>query len=99
MTRHSYVPTFSYGNVISTIGIIGGGIVVWVSLNINLARAEEGLKATQAQVAEVKQDTNARVERIERKLEDLAEQQAATNANLAMLLRAQGLRPVEVRND
>ena len=97
MARHPYVPTFSFGNVISVVTILAGGVTVWVALQVSIARAEERISATEQKVAEVKSDASTRIDRVERKVDQLAEQQAAMNANLAMLLRSQGLRPVEVQ--
>ena len=97
--RHPYVPTFSFGNIVSVVTIVAAGVGVWVSLQVSLARAEERIASTETKVTEVKADATTRIDRVERKVDQLTEQQAAMNANLAMLLRSQGLRPVEVHGD
>lgn len=99
MARHPYVPSFSFGNIVSVVTIVAAGVGVWVSLQVSLARAEERISSTEAKIVEVKSDASTRIDRVERKVDQLAEQQAAMNANLSMLLRSQGLRPVEVGSD
>jgi oligoendopeptidase F len=100
--RHPYAPTFSFGNIVSTIGIIAGGVAVWVALQISVARADEKITSLQAQVATEKESTSKRLDSMDAKISSLdakastmAEKQAALLANIELIMRAQGLRPVE----
>lgn len=100
--RHPYVPTFSFGNVVSTIGIVAGGVAVWTALQVSAARADEKIVALQAQVTTEKEGTSKRLDSMDAKISSIdakanvmAEKQAALLANVELIMRAQGLRPVE----
>ena len=103
MRQHPYSPGFSWGNVISVVAILGGGVVVWVALQISVARADEKVTALQTQVTTDRETTTKRLDAlqvqittIDQKANVMAERQAALLANIEMLMRSQGLRPVGV---
>ena len=101
MTRHPYSPTFTFGNVVSTVGIVAGGVAVWVALQVSVARADEKITSLQAQVVSDREQTakrldsmDAKIGAIDEKAAVMAERQAALLANVEMIMRAQGLKPV-----
>ena len=100
-TRHPYSPTFTFGNVVSTVGIIAGGVAVWVALQVSVARADEKITSLQSQVTTDREQTakrlesmDAKISAIDAKANVMAEKQAALLENIEMIMRAQGLRPV-----
>ena len=103
-SRHPYVPWFSFGNIASTVGIVGAGIAVWIALQVSVARADEKIVYLQKEVTQDRESTGKRLEQLENrvaqidnKTNDMAVKQAALLANIELLMRAQGLRPVEAR--
>ena len=105
--KHPYNPGWSWGNVLSALAIIVpmalGGAGIYAVLRVDSARAEEKIVTLDAKVSEVKAQTDTRfskletkVEKLSEKTEDMALTQAQMAANLELLLRSQGLRPVSV---
>lgn len=101
--KHPYNPGWSYGNVMSTIGIVAGGVAVFVLMQVTSARADEKVIALQAQVSTDRETTAKRLDalqtqvtNIDQKSNMMAEKQATLLANIEMLMRSQGLRPVGV---
>jgi hypothetical protein len=92
--KHPYVPTISFGNVLSTITIVGAGVAVWVAMSVSVARAEEKIESLKYQVEIERQASERRVERLEKSVEILIQQTAVLNANVAILVRSQGKQPV-----
>jgi len=104
MTRHPYVPTISFGNWL-TIGVIAlGGVGTWGTMVAFDARAEERIINTERRVAVVEQASKEQIAEIKTDIAALKKQahamevnQAVLMTNVEMLVRAQGLRPVEAR--
>lgn len=99
--KHEYVPWYSYGNVVSTAAIILtiviSSVTGYIVLRVSTAVATEQIAALQ------KADTriDARVDKVEAsvnelsdKAQDMVVKQAAMMANIEMLVRAEGLRPI-----
>jgi hypothetical protein len=104
--KHPYNPGYSYGNVLSTIGIIGGGVLVFVAMHVTSARADEKIIALQKEfdyqkelVSDNLETINKKIESIDNKANNMAEKQAMLLANIELLMRSQGVRPVGVRNE
>ena len=102
MRQHPYSPGFSWGNVISVIAILGGGVVVWVALQTGVARADEKITGLQSQVVTDRETTTkrldtlqAQINTIDQKANTMGQRQAALLANIELLMRAQGLKPVQ----
>lgn len=105
-SKHPYTPEWSWGNVISAIAVVvpilAGGISVYILMRVDSAVAEEKIVTLDKKVDEAQKSSNVRIDKIEIKLADLgaaAEEmrvtQAIMRANIEMLMRAQGLRPID----
>lgn len=102
--RHPYNPSWSYGNVLSTVSIVAGGVAVFVLMQVTSARADEKIIALQKQVDEQKvivgeslTTINKKIESLDIKVNQMGEKQAMLLANMEMLMRSQGLRPIEIK--
>jgi uncharacterized 2Fe-2S/4Fe-4S cluster protein (DUF4445 family) len=93
--RHPYVPSVSFGNLLTMATMAIGGIGALVVFMSQVSKAEEKIEHNKASIVAVEERAVKRIEKLEGKIEKLSEQQAAMNANLAILMRSQGLRPVE----
>jgi uncharacterized 2Fe-2S/4Fe-4S cluster protein (DUF4445 family) len=94
--KHPYSPGVSFGNVLTMITMVVGGFGALAVFLTQVSKAEEKIENNKAQIQAVEVRAIQRIEKLEAKIERVAEQQAAMNANLSLLLRSQGLRPVEV---
>ncbi len=104
--KHPYNPGWSWGNAMSVAAIVipitMSGLGLYVMMRIDSARAAEKIVTLDNKIGEVKSQSEARFEKLEDKVEDLAEKaedmaitQAVMRANIEMLVRSQGLRPID----
>lgn len=93
--RHPYVPTFSFGNVMSVVTICLAGVGVWIALQTSVARADEKIASTQDRVASL--ELQAR--ELSVKVQQVQIQQAVALANIEMLVRAEGMQPVKLPSE
>lgn len=87
----------SLGNVLTTITILCGGVGALVVFMSAYARSEEKIQSNAEEIKAVEVRVNKRIDEIVPKVDQVAQQVAVTNANLQLLLRAQGIKPIEAQ--
>ena len=104
--KHQYVPTWSWGNAITIAVFIFTSFAtaagVYTLLRVDLATASEqnvrqdtAIAAVEVRTVEQIREVRRDVESLKKQANDMAVNQAVLMANVELLVRAQGLRPIE----
>lgn len=81
--KPAFMNQISLGNILSAIAIMGAGLGVWVTLNIQLARAETAVVALDQKFSSSVEAIERRQDRSEQRIEKQLEQ---VNAKLDRLI-------------
>lgn len=84
----------SLGNVLTMAGMAFGGVSALLVFMSAVARSDEQTKANTEEIKAVETRVNKRIDALTPRVDAMAQQVAVTNANLQLLLRAQGIKPI-----
>lgn len=80
LDKPKWNPEISWGTVLTLIVVAGGGITVWVTLNVRIAEAATKLESVEERVSRMEYRIEQRLRHMDSKLDRLIERDHAPHA-------------------